>query len=102
MGEKRSQNFPASLLAIPRNLRSSGTLVDFILVIASHPEKSDAITKMKSPTSVPELRRFLGMANQLAGKFCEHFSPITPKCLLLSTYFWSQMKAELSNGMLFV
>jgi len=36
--------------------------------IRADPEKTDAIMKMSPPTSVPELRRFMGMVNQL-GKF---------------------------------
>ncbi len=36
--------------------------------IRADPEKTDAITKMGPPISVPKLRRFMGMVNQL-GKF---------------------------------
>ena len=39
-------------------------------------------------TSVPELRRFLRAFHTL---------PITPSCLLLSTYFWYQMKALIES-----
>ena len=33
--------------------------------VSADPEKVTAITKMKAPTGVPELRRFLGMVNQM-------------------------------------
>ena len=33
--------------------------------IRADPHKTEAIRSMNPPTSVPELRRFLGMANQL-------------------------------------
>ena len=43
-----------------------------------HPnsEKIAAITKMQPPTSITELSRFLGMANQL-GRFCPHLATLT-------------------------
>jgi len=43
--------------------------------LQADPEKVKAITEMKSPTNVEELRRFLGLANYL-GKFLPHFSAI--------------------------
>ena len=76
--------------------------------ICQDPKKTDAITKMKSPTSVPELRRFLGMANQL-GKFSSNLAEFTkPLRELLSkesTWVWndaqeqafSKVKEELYN-----
>ena len=44
--------------------------------ISADPEKITALTKMKSPDGVSELRRFLGMANQL-GKFSPSLATIT-------------------------
>ena len=65
--------------------------------IRQDPEKTDAITKMKSPTSVPELRRFLGMANQL-GKFSSNLAELTkPLRELLSkesTWVWNDAKEQ--------
>ena len=65
--------------------------------IRQDPEKTDAITKMKSPTSVPELRRFLGMANQL-GKFSSNLAELTkPLRELLSkesTWVWNDAQEQ--------
>ena len=44
--------------------------------ISADPDKMTALTKMKSPDNVSELRRFLGMANQL-GKFSPNLATIT-------------------------
>ena len=44
--------------------------------ITADPEKTEAIVRMSPPTNVPELRRFLGMANQL-GKFTPNLAEIT-------------------------
>ena len=44
--------------------------------VRADPEKSKAIRNMSPPTSVQELRRFLGMANQL-GKFTPNLAEIT-------------------------
>ena len=44
--------------------------------VRADPEKSKAIKNMSPPTSVQELRRFLGMANQL-GKFTPNLADIT-------------------------
>ena len=59
--------------------------------ISADPEKTEAIRKMSPPTSVSELRRFLGMANQL-GKFTPNLAEITqPLRELLSksrTWIW--------------
>ena len=53
--------------------------------IRADPEKISAITKMKAPTNVTELRRFLGTANQL-GKFTPSLSQLSqPLRELLST-----------------
>lgn len=44
--------------------------------IRADPEKTSAITQMRAPTTVTELRRFLGMANQL-GKFTPRLAELT-------------------------
>ena len=44
--------------------------------IKADPDKTSAITNMKSPQNVSELRRFMGMANQL-GKFSCHLADLT-------------------------
>ena len=44
--------------------------------IRADPAKTEAIKKMSPPTSVPALRRFLGMANQL-GKFTPNLAEIS-------------------------
>ena len=53
--------------------------------ISPDPQKTDAISKMASPKSTTELRRFMGMVNQL-GKFCPRSTDLTkPMRELLST-----------------
>ena len=44
--------------------------------VSADPEKVTAITKMKAPTGVPELRRFLGMVNQM-GKFSDKLAELS-------------------------
>ena len=44
--------------------------------ITADPEKAQALKHMKAPNNVPQLRRFLGMANQL-GKFFPNLAQIT-------------------------
>ena len=44
--------------------------------ITADPEKTEALRRMSTPTNVSELRRFLGMANQL-GKFTPNLAEIT-------------------------
>lgn len=44
--------------------------------VRSNPDKIAAIAEMKDPTNVSEVRRFLGMANQL-GKFTPHLADMT-------------------------
>ena len=44
--------------------------------IKADPDKTSAILKMKPPQNVTELRRFMGLANQL-GKFSCHLADIT-------------------------
>ena len=76
--------------------------------IRADPEKTVAIRKMHPPTSVPELRRFMGMVNQL-GKFTPNLAQLTqPFRELLSkstAWVWDsaqsrafdQVKEELSK-----
>ena len=76
--------------------------------IRPDPEKTTAITQMQAPTNVPELRRFLGMVNQL-GKFSSNLAELTqPLRELLSKknqWTWNsdqdraftQVKAELTK-----
>ena len=44
--------------------------------IRADPDKTSAILKMKPPQNITELRRFMGLANQL-GKFSHHLAEIT-------------------------
>ena len=44
--------------------------------ISADPEKTKAIRAMRAPTTVPELRRFMGMVNQL-GKFTSNLVHLT-------------------------
>ena len=76
--------------------------------IQADPEKTSSILQMKPPTNVPELRRFLGMVNQL-GKFSRNLAELTqPLRELLSkkqAWLWgpnqeqafSSIKDELSK-----
>ena len=43
--------------------------------LQADPEKVKALTEIKSPTNVEEIRRFLGLVNYL-GKFLPHFSAV--------------------------
>ena len=58
--------------------------------IRADPEKTNAIVNMSPPTSVSELRRFLGMVNQL-GKFTPILAQITQPLreLLTKSHNWS-------------
>ena len=58
--------------------------------IESDPEKTAAITKFQKPASVSEVRRFLGMANQLS-KFVPHLASMTKplRDLLTKKNSWS-------------
>ena len=52
--------------------------------ISADPEKTKAIREMRAPTTMPELRRFMGMVNQL-GKFTSNLAHLTqPLRALLS------------------
>ena len=76
--------------------------------IQADPEKTRAIREMKAPTTVPELRSFMGMVNQL-GKFTPSLAHLTqPLRALLSkdaAWVWgpaqrqafSKVKEELSR-----
>ena len=76
--------------------------------IRADQNKTSAILRMKAPSNVTELRRFLGMVNQL-GKFSPHVSELTQPLreLLSSKRSWTwgssqeqaftQVKAELAK-----
>ena len=59
--------------------------------IKADPDKLSAIVEMEAPSNIPELRRFMGMANQL-GKFSKNLAELTrPLRQLLSkhsTWLW--------------
>ena len=61
------------------------------------PEKIKTIQQMKPPTNISEVRRFLGMVNQLS-KFCPNLAEQTkPLCDLLSTknaWLWGPSQAK--------
>ena len=65
--------------------------------VSADPDKTAAITRMPPPTNVTELRRFLGMVNQLS-KFSFHLSELTyPLRQLLSAknaWTWNPMLDE--------
>ena len=65
--------------------------------IRADPDKVTAITEMKPPTNVLELRRFMGMANQL-GKFSSSLADLTqPLRQLLSkksSWIWGPDQAQ--------
>ena len=53
--------------------------------VKADPDKTDAICKMETPKSVSDLRRFLGMVNQM-GKFSPNIAELTqPMRELLSS-----------------
>ena len=58
--------------------------------ISPDPTKTEAIRKMSTPTNVTELRRFMGMVNQL-GKFSSHIAELSSplRGLLSSKNAWS-------------
>jgi len=65
--------------------------------ISPDPSKTEAIQKMKTPTTVTELRRFMGMINQL-NKFSPHIAhPSQPPRELLkanTTWLWTSNHEE--------
>lgn len=65
--------------------------------ITADPEKTKAIVEMDPPTNVPELRRFLGMANQL-GKFTPKLAEMTQPLreLLSKSKSWTWGPAQSS------
>ena len=59
--------------------RNKLTFLDHIVSkegILPDPTKTEAIRKMNTPTNVTELRRFMGMVNQL-GKFSSHIAELS-------------------------
>ena len=75
----------------PENCKFCQTEVKFLghLIdargIRADPQKTSAILEMEPPHNITELRRFMGMANQL-GKFSPHLAEISqPLRELLST-----------------
>ena len=90
-----------------QQLKFLGHLVDGEGIRAD-PNKTSAITEMKPPTNISELRRFMGMVNQL-GKFSHNLADLTqPLRQLLSkksTWLWgpdqdqafANVKAELAK-----
>ena len=65
--------------------------------ISQDPQKTKAITDMSSPTAVAQLRRFLGMINQM-NRFSPHLAQISqPLRELLSskkTWIWGPAQQE--------
>ena len=65
--------------------------------VRADPDKTTAITEMKAPTNVSELRRFMGMVNQL-GKFSPNLAEMThPIRQLLSkksSWLWGPAQEE--------
>ena len=64
--------------------------------IRADPEKTEAIRKMRPPTSLSELRRFMGMTNQL-GKFTPNLAEITQPLRELLSKSRSWTRALLSQ-----
>ena len=78
-----------------------GHVVD-VSGIRPDPEKIKAISDMEDPTNVTELRRFLGMTNQL-GKFSDKIAEVSkPLRDLLSTknsWVWESPQKESFNAL---
>ena len=113
-GSDRTQH-DARLFAVLQKIESAGvtfntqkcvfcnTMIKFLghvidqTGIRANPEKTLAIQEMKPPTTVSELRRFLGMVNQL-GKFLPNLAQLTqPLRKLLgknSTWVWGPSQSE--------
>ena len=61
----------ANIMLNPRKCELSKTSMKYIIDrtgVKADPDKTDAIREMESPESVSDLRKFLGMENQM-GKF---------------------------------
>ena len=82
-----------------RQLTFLGHVVDETGIRAD-PNKISAIVEMKAPANVPELRRFMGMTNQL-GKFSQNLAELTqPLRQLLSkqsVWTWGQEQERAFN-----
>ena len=67
--------------------------------ISADPEKTEAIKKMKPPTTVTELRRFMGRVNQLS-KFSSHIpqlrQPLQELLKSNTTWMWTSNHDEAS------
>ena len=76
------------------SLKFLGHIID-ATGIRADPEKTSAIVEMQAPTGIPELRRFLGMANQL-GKFTRNLAELTQplRDLLRKNNVWSWGPAQ--------
>ena len=66
----------------------------------ANPEKVSAVVDMEAPQNVSDLRRFLGMVNQL-GKFLRNLATVTePLRALLSTrssWYWHELQDDAFN-----
>ena len=71
------------------SLKFLGHIID-ATGIRADPEKNSAIVEMQATTGIPELKRFLGMANQLA-KFTWNLAELTQplRDLLRKNNAWS-------------
>ena len=69
--------------------------------IRADPEKTAVIQNIEPPRTIPELRRFLGMVNQL-GKFSPNLAQITqPLCELLKKariWQWTEAQQQAFTG----
>ena len=52
--------------------RDQLTFLGHVVSISPNPDKLKAIAEIQPPVAVTELRRFMGMANQLAANRCGH------------------------------
>ena len=90
-----------------RQLKFLGHLIDHEGIRAD-PDKTSAITEMEPPTNISELRRFMGMVNQL-GKFSPNLAdlshPLRRQLSTKSTWLWgpdqdrafAEIKTELAK-----
>ena len=85
----------ANVTLNPRKCEFSKTTVMFLgyvidrTGVKADPDKTNVICKMESPKSVSDLRRFLGMVNQM-GKFSPNIAELTQPMreLLSSKHVW--------------